>query len=330
MMGSKSRMQGKVSPERSAMTPVYVGIDVGKERLDVYIHPVGLRLELANSPEGLKRLKRSLKAHEVALVVMEATGKYHRAAHRSLHADGLSIAVVNPLRSRLFAEAAGALAKTDRVDCRMLAILGESLEPDAVAPPSALMESLQELLRCRNAASDAHTALLNRLGETTVRLAVAEIKRQLRAAEKAMENLDAEIQRLIAAEPFLARRMAILISIPGVGPVTAIALIVGLAEIGSLLAKEAAMLVGLAPIACDSGQSSGPRHIKGGRAQVRNALYMAARSAARFNPALKIFYDRLIGKGKLEKVALTAVMRKLLILANTLVRENRKWEPHHA
>ena len=323
-------MQGKVSLERSAMTPVYVGIDVCKERLDVYIHPVGLRLEFANSPVGIKKLKRSLKAYEVALVVMEATGKYHRAVHRSLHADGLSIAVVNPLRSRLFAEAAGALAKTDRVDCRMLAILGESLEPGAVAPASTLMESLQELLHCRSAASDAHTALVNQLGETKVRLAAAEIKRQIRAAETAMENLDAEIQRLIDADPCLARRMTILISIPGVGPATAIALIVGLGEIGSLSAKQAAMLVGLAPIACDSGQSSGPRHIRGGRAQVRRALYMAAMSAARHNPELKIFYERLLAKGKLEMVALTAVMRKLLVLANSLVRENRKWEPHHA
>src|SRR5208283_504842 len=143
--------------------------------------------------------------------------------------------------------------------------------------------------------------------------AVAEINRQLRAAETAIENLGAEIERQIAADPFLTRRMAILTSIPGVGIATAIALIVGLAAIGS-----------------DSGQSSGPRHIKGGRAHVRRALYMAALSAARFNPALRAFHDRLIEKGKLAKVALTAVMRKLLVLANTLVRENRKWEPLHA
>jgi transposase len=323
-------MQGKVSPERSAMTPVYVGIDVCKERLDVYIHPVGLRLEFANSPDGVKRLKRSLKAHEVALVAMEATGKFHRAAHRSLHADGLRVAVVNPLRSRLFAEAAGALAKTDRVDCRMLAILGESLEPDATAPPSELMESLQELARSRDAALAARTALLNQLGAATARPVKIEINRQLRAAETAIENLGAESERLIAADARLARQMAVLISIPGVGTVTATALIVGLAEIGSLSAKEAAMIVGLAPIAWDSGQSSGARHIAGGRAHVRRALYMAAVSAARYNPALKAFYDRLLATGKKPKVAITAVMRKLVVLANTLVRENRCWEPHHA
>jgi transposase len=330
MMGSKTRMQGKVSPERSTTTPVYVGIDVCKERLDVYIHPVGLRFEFANSAEGIKRLKRSLKAHEVALVAMEATGKFHRAAHRSLHADGFAVAVVNPLRSRLFAEALGALAKTDRVDCRMLAILAESLEPDATPPASAFMETLQELARCRDAAVAARTALLNQLGATTARPAAVEIKRQLRAAETAIENLEAEIEALIGADPRLARRLAILTSIPGVGTTTAIALIVGLAEIGSLSAKQAAMIVGLAPIACDSGQSTGPRRIKGGRAHVRRALYMAAVSAARFNPALKAFYDRLLANGKKPKVALIAVMRKLVVLANTLVCENRTWEPHHA
>lgn len=323
-------MQGKVSLERSAMAPVYVGIDVCKDRLDVYIHPVGLRRAFANNPEGIKQLKRSLKTHEVALVVMEATGKFHRAAHRSLHADGFAVAIVNPLRSRLFAEALGTLAKTDRVDCRMLAILGESLEPGAVAPPAERMEQLQELTHCRDTAVAARTALLNQLGATTGRQAQIEIKRQLRATETAVENLRAEIESLIAADPCLARRMAILISIPGVGTLTAIALIAGLAELGSLSAKEAAMIVGLAPIACDSGQTSSARHIRGGRAHVRKALYMAAVSAARSNPALKAFYDRLLAKGKKPKVALTAVMRKLVILANTLVHEDRPWETTHA
>jgi transposase len=137
---------------------------------------------------------------------MEATGKFHRAAHRSLHADGLPVAVVNPLRSRLFAEAMSALAKTDRVDCRMLAILAESLEPDATPPSSAFMESLKELSRCRDAAIAARTALINQLGATTARQATIEIKRQLRAVETAIENLGAEIERLIGADRRLAAR----------------------------------------------------------------------------------------------------------------------------
>jgi transposase len=234
------------------------------------------------------------------------------------------------LRSRLFAEAVGTLAKTDRLDARVLAILGECLDPEISEPPSELMENVQELVRCRTCAVAARTALLNQLAATQANAAALEIKRQLGAAETAIENLGAEIERLIGAEPLLARRLAILASIPGVGPVTAVALVAGLSEIGSLSAKQAAMIVGLAPIACDSGESSGARHIRGGRAHVRNALYMAAVSAARFNPSLKAFYDRLIAKGKKPKVALTAVMRKLVVLANTLIRENRLWEPRHA
>jgi transposase len=188
----------------------------------------------------------------------------------------------------------------------------------------------KELTRCRDAAVAARTALLNQLGATTARPAAVEIKRQLRAAETAIENLGAEIEALIAADPRLARRLAILTSIPGVGTTTAIVLIVGLAEIGSLSARQAAMIVGLARVARDSGQSSGLRHIRGGRAHVRRALHMAAVSAARFNPALKAFYDRLLANGKKPKVALIAVMRKLVALANTLTCENRTLEPHHA
>ena len=228
MMGSKSRMQGKVLPERSA-TQVYVGIDVCKARLDVYLHPLGAKFAVSNDAHGFRRLKRSLEGHEVALVVMEATGKLHRAAHRSLVAESFAVAVVNPLRSRLFAEAAGALAKTDGVDARMLAVLGESMKPSPTAPPSALMQTLRDVLRCRDAAVAARTALLNQLGEASVPVAIAEIKRQIRAVETSLANLEAEIERLIAADPSLARRLAVLTSIPGIGTTTAVALIVGLA-----------------------------------------------------------------------------------------------------
>ena len=320
-------MQGKVSPEPSA-PGVYVGIDVCKARLDVYIHPIGQKLSLSNDKLGLKRLKQSLARHAVVLIVMEATSKYHRQAHRSLSAGGLSVAVVNPLRSRLFAEAIGTLAKTDRVDARILAIFGESLDP-AITPPSPeLIETLQELFRGRKAAVAERTALLNQLAVSKSKRLILEIKRQLRAFETSIANLEAEIARLIKTDLRLQRRLEILVSIPGVGDLTAVALIVELQEIGALSAKQVALLAGLAPIACDSGDTKGVRHIKGGRAHLREALYMAAVSASRSNPHLKAFYDRLIAKGKEAKLALTAVMRKLVVLANTLVRENRKWQPN--
>lgn len=323
-------MQGKEPSQQSATTRVYIGIDVCKERLDVYIHPLGKSLAVANDAAGLKQLKKVIANFDVALVVMEATGKFHRLAHRNLHDGGFKVAIVNPLRSRKFAEAIGVLAKTDRVDARMLALMGESLAPDALAPPPQDMESLQELAHGREGAVAARTALLNQIGESKTAVLIGELKRQLRAAEMAIAKLQAEIERRIEADPALARRFQILTSIPGVGPICAIALIVGLNEIGQLSAKEVAMIVGLAPIACDSGQRAGTRQIKGGRAHVRNALYMPAQSAAQHNPDLKIFYQRLIESGKCAKAAITAVMRKLVILANTLVREDRLWTPRNA
>lgn len=320
-------MQGKVSPEPSA-TRIYVGIDVCKERLDVYIHPVGQKLAVVNDQNGVKQLKRLLKPHDVAVVVMEATSKLHRLAHRSLSADSFKVAVVNPLRSRLFAEAIGTLAKSDGVDARMLAILGESLDPAVTEPASELLETLQELTRGREAAIAARTALLNQLGASKSKCLIAEIKRQLRALETAVANLEAEIKRLIQSDARLKRRFEILVSIPSVGETTAVAILAELREIGTLAPKEVAMLAGLAPIARDSGETNGARHIKGGRAHLRHALYMAALNASRFNPALKQVHDRLIAAGKESKVALVAVMRKLIILANALVREDRTWQPN--
>lgn len=321
-------MQGKVMLERSAEETVYVGIDVCKDWLDVYLHPVGRKFRVANSRIGLRRLKRELAPHRIGLIVMEATAKYHRQAHRTLHAAGLAVAVVNPLRSRLFAEAIGALAKTDAVDARLLAILGESLAPEARPPAPEALEALQEVVRARIAATTEATALANRHHASQLPFLRAELGRRIKGLERHIARLDAEIAKRIAADPVLARRHAILLSIPGIGPATAATLLVDLAELGCCSSKAAALLAGLAPIACDSGERAGERHIKGGRATVRNALYMAALAAARHNPDLAAFYKRLRAAGKEPKVALTAVMRKLVALANTLIREDRIWQAH--
>ena len=319
-------MQGKTSPERSA-TAVYVGVDVCKAWLDIYLHPVNRRLKVANDRDGLRRLKRELSGFTVALVVMEATAKYHRYAHRVLDAAGLPVAVVNPLRARLFAEAIGALAKTDLIDARLLAVLGESLSPAARPPAPIGLEELRELVAARQAAVAEISALANRLGETTTAFLKREMKRRMSSLEGHIGRLDAEIERRIEAEPGLARRYAILTSIPGIGRIAATALIVGLAELGACSGKAAALLTGLAPLASDSGDSKNDRHIRGGRAAVRTALSMAALTAARCNPDLAAFYKRLRAVGKKAKVALTAVMRKLVVLANTLIAQDRMWLP---
>jgi len=319
-------MQGKVLLEQSAPT-VYVGVDVCKEWLDVYLHPVGRALRVANDREGLKQLKRELAGHQVKLIVMEATAKYHRQAHRTLSAGGFAVAVVNPLRSRLFAEAAGALAKTDRIDAKILAILGESLAPDAKAPVPVALEELQELFRARAAAVAEMVALTNRLGASEGAFLRAELVRRIKATQAHIERLDGEIHRQVGADLALARRYAILMSIPGVGPVAAMGLVLGLAELGTCSGKAASHLAGLAPFADDSGERTGIRFIQGGRAHVRTAIYMAAVAAVRCNPDLAAFYKRLRDHGKKPKVALTAVMRKLVVLANTLLKEDRLWQP---
>lgn len=320
-------MQGKALPEPNAMTPVYAGIDVCKEWLDIHLHPSGQRLRVANDRLGMRRLKRTLAGLPVVLVVMEATGKHHRAAPRFLHAAGLGVAVVDPLRARLFAKACGLLAKTDRIDARLLALMGEALEPTQTPPLPAVMEELQELVNARCAAIAERTALANRRGEATTAFLRGELQRRLLALENHIKRLDVEIERRIAADPALARRQAILVSIPGVGVVTAAALIAGLGELGACSGKQAAMLAGVAPIACDSGERIGRRAIRGGRAAPRNAAYMASLSASRHNPDLAAFAKRLKNAGKPAKVVLVAVMRKLIVLANTLIAQNRLWSP---
>ncbi len=323
-------MQGQKSPERSAMTEVYVGVDVCKEWLDVYLHPIGRTLRVPNAPEGLRTLGRALKKVAVASVVMEPTAKYHRLAHRTLHAQGFAIAIVNPLRSRAFAEAIGQLAKTDRIDARTLALMGQALEPTTGAPAPEALEALQELLHARAAAIADQTALSNQRGASQTAFLKTELARRLKALGGHIERLDAEIERRIAADPTLKRRYDILITIPGVGPIAARALVVGMPELGACSGKAAALLAGLAPLARDSGDKAGERHIKGGRAFVRTSIYFAALTAARFNPQLRDDYQRLIAAGKEAKVAITAIMRKLVVLANVLIKEDRPWTPIHA
>lgn len=319
-------MQGKVTSKPDA-TPLYVGIDVCKERLDVYLHPLGECFAVANDAAGLRRLKQRLARQAVTRVVMEATSKYHRAAHRSLAAAGLAVALVNPLRARLFAEACGALAKTDRIDARMLALMAERIDPRTTPPPREVVETIQELVHARRAAVAERTAVELRLGETASAFLRRELAGRLRTLGTHIERIDAKIDRTIDAEPMLARRSAILRSIPGVGRVVAITTIADLDEIGDLNQKQVGALAGLAPVADDSGPRHGRRRIRGGRVEVRNVFYMAALSASRHNPGLAAFYRRLRDNGKEPKIALVAVARKLLVLATALIKQDRLWQP---
>ena len=318
-------MQGKVMIEHSATIEVAVGIDVCKEWLDVHILPVKTVLRVPNTKKGYKQLLATLKSCRVEIVVLEATAKYHRGVHRFLHDAGLPVAIVNPLRARLFAESMGILAKTDSVDAAMLAMFGQIGKLQATPPLDETIETLREIARNRDAAILAKVALDNQLATAATAVVRQQIGRQMKVVQAAADVMAVAAVALIKSCANLARRFEILISMPGVGDITAVGLIANMPELGSLDAKQAGLLAGLAPVASDSGQRNGPRHIRGGRAAVRTGIYMAAHSAARFNPHLKAFYDRLVAAGKPKKLALTAVMRKLVVLANTLLKEDRLW-----
>jgi transposase len=209
-------------------------------------------------------------------------------------------------------------------------MMGETLRPDATPPASKTLGKMQELVRARQAALADRTAMQNRMGESTCDAVRESLNAVIEAINSAVAKLDAEIAKLIAGDGGLSRRMEILVSIPGVGPVTAASLIADLPELGECDDKAIAALVGVAPFAADSGDFRGQRRIRGGRSALRSTVYMAAVAAARSNPDMKRVYERLKAAGKASKVALTAVMRKLVILANALVKTDRKWTPRTA
>jgi transposase len=320
-------MQGKETPEQDTKAEFNAGIDVSKAWLDVHVLPSGEARRFANSSEGIRQLKRWLKPFALGLVVLEATGKWHRAVHRSLHASRLPVAVVDPYRVRMFAKAQGTLAKTDRLDARLLAQFAAVMNPVRRPPRPEAVEILGELISARERTVAEQTALKNQLAAANGAFLTRHMAGRVARAEKDIAALDREILRQIQADPALARRYAILTSIPSCGFVTAATLIATMTELGSCTTKQAALLAGLAPVADDSGERQGVRVIWGGRPRLRRALYLAAVSATRFNPDLKAVYDRLIAAGKQPKLALIAVARKLVLLANTLITQDRTWQP---
>jgi transposase len=316
-------MQGKV--EQRAAVECDVGIDVCKAWLDVKILPLNVAERFPNTKKGFKALAALLKPHRIRRIVMEATGKLHRSVHVVLYDAGWAVTIVNPMRARLLAEALGLLAKTDKVDAHVLAVMA-GLGLLATTPPlPEHLADLRELVRARSAAVAAKTALTNQLAAAALAAVRRQIKKQIKAASDAITALETEALEHAKTDPETVRRLALLTTIPGVGAITALGWLANLPELGTLTDKQAALLAGLAPIAKDSGQKSGLRHIRGGRETVRTGTYMAALSAIQHNPPLAAFYGRLIDAGKKKKVAVTAVMRKLIIIGNTLLKEDRPW-----
>lgn len=303
---------------------VCVGIDVAKATLDVAVRPSGERWTCANDQAALPALVARLRALAPALVVLEATGGFELAAVAALAAAGLPVVVANPRQVRDFVRATGQLAKTDAIDAQVLALFAERVRPAPRPLPDEAAQALDAVLTRRRQLLEMLVAEKNRLGFARAPVRKG-IQQHIRWLEHQLGDVDAELSRLIEQSPVWRAKDNLLQSVPGIGPVVSRTLLGELPELGRLSRKEIAALVGVAPLARDSGTLRGKRLIWGGRAPVRATLYMGALVATRWNPVIRAFYQRLRAAGKPAKVALVACMRKLLTILNAMVRSNTTW-----
>jgi transposase len=309
-----------------ASSPVYLGIDVAKDKLDLAGDGIDAIETFPNDTAGIISLVSRLTALHPVLIVLEATGGYERAILDAALDRNLPIARVQPARVRHFAQAAGLLAKNDAIDARLLANYARLLQP-AVAPKrSANQAELDALLVCRRQLIDTRTAHRNQVQLVRSNFVRDRLKNVLRKLEQQIKLLDQAIDRLIDSDDDLSGKRDLLASVPGVGKTTAATLIAQLPELGQIDKRRISALVGVAPYCFDSGRFTGKRRIFAGRSAVRSVLYMAAVTAIRCNPVIKAFAERLKAAGKVPKVIIVACMRKLLTQLNAMLRDNRRWD----
>lgn len=307
-----------------------IGIDIGKDTLVIHRLPDKATIEVSNDRPGMASLLRWLGSSESLRIVFEPTGPYHRLLEKTLAAAGIAMVKVNPRQARRFAEAIGQLAKSDRVDAAMLARLGAVLDLEARPPKSEMLHDLRELRVARQGQMKDRIAMMHRLRHAGIALIRRQLRVRIRQIDAHLAEIDAAMLGIIRADEALSQRFDILTSIPGVGQIAACAMLIEMPELGQMEARQAAALAGLAPITRQSGKWRGHSHIQGGRAGLRRTLYMPALVATRYNMPLREKYQALIASGKPSKIAITAIMRKLIVLANALLRDNRKWTPNAA
>jgi|SRR5688572_1099256 len=307
------------------MNEILVGIDVSKARLDVAVGE-GERYSVANDLTGHAQLSERLMAVKPRLIVMEATGGWERAAAAHLTAQALPVRVVNPRQVRQFAQAAGILAKTDQLDAAVLVRFARAMQLEPRELPSEQVQALRALIARRNELTEMLTMERNRL-----RLAHKSVRQRLKKSiewlERQIGSTDHDIDGMLRECGIWRDKVELLESVPGIARLTSLRLVTTLPELGTLNRRQISALAGVAPFNQDSGQWRGKRRIYGGRAEARTALYMAALVGSRHNPVLRAFYQRLRAAGKPAKVALTACMRKLLVILNVMLRERRAWDP---
>ena len=307
----------------------YVGIDVSKDRLDVHAHPSGEAFAVARNGEGLAQLVVRLQALAPALIAVEATGGFETVVAASLAAASLPVVVVNPAQVRHYAQALGKRAKTDPLDAAVIARFVQATRPDVRVLPDGATQLLADLVARRRQIVEMMAAEGQRERRADKRLKKS-IARLRKALETELAELDAEIDDHVRGSPVWAEKEDLLASVPGVGPVIARTLIAEMPELGTLDRRQIAALAGLAPWTRQSGQWKGKSFIGGGRKSVRSMLFLGALTAARRNPTLKAFRDRLVAAGKPKMVALVAVARKLLTILNAILRDKQPWRAENA
>ena len=311
-----------------SLSPCFVGIDVAKDHLDICLRRDGREraLHTEASPAGLATLIARLKRAKPTLIVLEASGGYERRPMQALQRAGFTVAKLNPCQARYFARAQGTLAKTDRLDATVLARYAQAMQPRPSQPLSEAQQRLRALIIRRRQVIANRKAEACRLAQTPYDDLKAMIAEALARLDDELTQLNRMIKALIRQTPELQRKAARLQSMPGLGPITVATLIAEMPELGSLGKKQCAALIGVAPLACDSGKWRGRRRCQGGRKTLRDTLYMAALSAAtRTNSPLAAFYKRLRQAGKPAKLALVAVMRKLIVTANAVLRDDKPY-----
>jgi transposase len=312
------------------MAPLYLGLDVAKATVQLASEPAGLSGQFATDPSGLAALVAQCQAQPLALIVLEATGGYEAPVAAALATAGLPVAVVNPRQVRDFARALGRRAKTDRIDAQVLALFGARVQPAPRPLPDEGTQELEAVLLRRRQLLDMLHAERQRLPHARGREVRRNLRAHIRWLEHSLIDTDATLETLIQASPLWRVQDQLLQSVPGVGPTLARTLLAQLPELGHLDRRQIAALVGVAPLARDSGTHRGRRQCWGGRPALRSVLYMAALVAARWNPVLRAFDARLRAAGKPAKVALVAVARKLLTILNAMLRDQRPWSSAYA
>jgi len=306
------------------MSEIHIGIDIGKDALDICVYESGQYWQESNSEIGIRRLMNRLGRFSITRLLVEATGGYERALVEAAIAQSIPVVIVQPIQVRQFAKAQGVFAKTDKIDARLIAEYGVMLQPEVKALPGDKVRRVKDLLARKRQLNEMRTQELNR-AHRALKINAASHRRLIKLLDKEIAGINVKLAHEVADISEWQRTYDIISSVPGLGDGVAFTLLGELPELGQLTNRQIAALCGLAPFNRDSGRLKGKRRIRGGRAPIRTVLYMAMLSAIQHNPIIKRFYQNLIAQGKHKKVAIIACMRKMITMVNAMVRDNQEW-----